>query len=116
MLAVAGGRHNEVFGAAERLLAREAAMQANGQQPLLGQLPTTIEMALLPSTESRVITEPEEPFRILHVNDVWCHVCGYDAEEVIGESGSAAAAATGVRSARASPLSTSKQIESNDRP
>ena len=37
-------------------------MQANGQQqPLLGQLPTTIEMALLPSTESRVITEPEEP-------------------------------------------------------
>ena len=66
---------------------REAAMQANGQQqPLLGQLPTTIEMALLPSTESRVITEPEEPFRILHVNDVWCHVCGYDAEEVIGET------------------------------
>jgi PAS domain S-box-containing protein len=62
-------------------------MQANGQQqPLLGQLPTTIEMALLPSTESRVITEPEEPFRILHVNDVWCHVCGYDAEEVIGET------------------------------
>ena len=60
-------------------------MQANGQQPL-GQLPTTIEMALLPSTESRVITEPEEPFRILHVNDVWCHVCGYDAEEVIGET------------------------------
>ena len=59
-------------------------MQANGQQPLLGQLPTTIDMALLPSTESRVITEPEEPFRILHVNDVWCHVCGYDAEEVIG--------------------------------
>mmetsp|Transcript_21056 Transcript_21056/g.43077 ORF Transcript_21056/g.43077 Transcript_21056/m.43077 type:complete len:587 (+) Transcript_21056:76-1836(+) len=62
-------------------------MQANGQQqPLLGQLPTTIEMALLPSTESRVITEPEEPFRILHVNDVWCNVCGYDAEEVIGET------------------------------
>jgi len=62
-------------------------MQADGQQqPLLGQLPTTIEMALLPSTESRVITEPEEPFRILHVNDVWCHVCGYDAEEVIGET------------------------------
>ena len=62
-------------------------MQANGQQqPLLGQLPTTIEMALLPSTESRVITEPEEPYRILHVNDVWCHVCGYDAEEVIGET------------------------------
>jgi PAS domain S-box-containing protein len=62
-------------------------MQADGQQqPLLGQLPTTIEMALLPSTESRVITEPEEPFRILHVNHVWCHVCGYDAEEVIGET------------------------------
>ena len=62
-------------------------MQANPQQqPLLGTLPTTIEMALLPSTESRVITEPMEPFRILHVNEVWCHVCGYDAEEVIGET------------------------------
>ena len=84
--AVGAGRRNQGFGAAARLLAREAAMQANGQQPLLGQLPTTIEMALLPSTESRVITEPEEPFRILHVNDVWCHVCGYDAEEVIGET------------------------------
>jgi len=55
-------------------------------QPLLGALPTTIEMALQPSNESRVITEPVEPFRIVHVNDVWCHVCGFDAEEVLGQT------------------------------
>ena len=55
-------------------------------QPVLGTLPTTIEAALQPSTESRVITEPVEPFRIVHVNDVWCHVCGFDSEEVLGQT------------------------------
>ena len=63
-------------------------MMDGGQkgQPLLGALPTTIEMALQPSNESRVITEPVEPFRIVHVNDLWCHVCGFDSEEVLGQT------------------------------
>ena len=52
----------------------------------LGNLPTTIEEALQPSTEARIITEPDEPFRIVHVNEVWCRTCGYDAEEVPGQT------------------------------
>ena len=43
----------------------------------LGSLPTSIEAALQPSSEARIITEPDEPFRIVHVNDVWCHTCGF---------------------------------------
>ena len=52
----------------------------------LGSLPTSIEAALQPSSEARIITEPDEPFRIVHVNDVWCHTCGFDAEEVLGQT------------------------------
>ena len=52
----------------------------------LGNLPTTIEAALVPSNESRIITEPDEPYRIIHVNEVWCRTCGYEAEEVLGQT------------------------------
>ena len=52
----------------------------------LGNLPTTIEAALVPSHEARIITEPEEPYRIIHVNEVWCRTCGFDAEEVLGQT------------------------------
>ena len=52
----------------------------------LGNLPTTIEAALVPSNEARIITEPDEPYRIIHVNEVWCQTCGYDAEEVLGQT------------------------------
>ena len=52
----------------------------------LGNLPSTIEVALQPSPESRIITEPNEPFRIVHVNEAWCRTCGYDAEEVLGQT------------------------------
>ena len=54
-----------------------------------GMAPTphiTVEMALQPTNESRVITEANEPFRIVHVNDIWCRVCGYDAEEALGKT------------------------------
>lgn len=49
-------------------------------------LPATIEDALQPSEESRIITEPNEPYRIIHVNEVWCRTCGFDAEEVLGQT------------------------------
>ena len=49
-------------------------------------LPTTIEAALQPSKEARIITEPDEPFRIVHVNEGWCRTCGFDAEEVLGQT------------------------------
>lgn len=56
------------------------------QLPPLGSLPSTLEQALQPSNESRIITEPNEPFRIVHVNEVWCRVCGWDAEEALGQT------------------------------
>lgn len=53
---------------------------------VIGNLPSTIEQALQPSSEARVITEPNEPFRIVHVNENWCRTCGFDAEEVLGQT------------------------------
>ena len=69
-------------------------MFSSNQQPTgpptgpqaLGNLPTTIEAALQPSSEARIITEPAEPFRIVHVNEAWCRTCGFDAEEVLGHT------------------------------
>lgn len=52
----------------------------------LVSLPTTIEAALQPSTEARIITEPDAPYRIVHVNEGWCRTCGFDAEEVLGQT------------------------------
>ena len=42
--------------------------------------------ALVPSHEARIVTEPEEPYRIIHVNENWCRTCGFDAEEVLGQT------------------------------
>jgi hypothetical protein len=50
------------------------------------QLPCTLEQAVRPSADARIITEAREPFRIVHVNDVWCKVCGVDAEESLGKT------------------------------
>jgi len=49
-------------------------------------VPLTLQQALQPSNEPMVITEAHAPFRILHVNPAWCHACGYEAEEAIGQS------------------------------
>eukprot|EP00966_Prymnesium_polylepis_P111798 2586172-Prymnesium_polylepis.1 len=49
-------------------------------------LPTSIEAALMPSSKNIIITEPNEPFRIVHVNEAWCRSCGFDAEEVLGQT------------------------------
>jgi len=50
------------------------------------QLPSTLEQAVCPSADARIITEAREPFRIVHVNDVWCAICGVDAEESLGKT------------------------------
>ena len=52
----------------------------------MNHLPLTIEEALQPTSEARIITEPDEPYRIIHVNEVWCNTCGYDADEVLGQT------------------------------
>ena len=54
--------------------------------PALDSMPTTIHGALQPSREACVITEATKPHRIVHVNDTWSRVCGFSAEEVIGQT------------------------------
>ena len=48
--------------------------------------PKTLEAALQPSSESRVITETSRPYRIVHVNKAWCDLCGYSSEEAVGKT------------------------------
>ena len=48
--------------------------------------PKTLEAALQPSSESRVITETSRPYRIVHVNKAWCDLCGYSSEEAVGNT------------------------------
>jgi len=54
--------------------------------PALDSMPTTIHRALQPSREACVITEATKPNRIVHVNDTWSRVCGFSAEEAIGQT------------------------------
>ncbi|EOD07994.1 hypothetical protein EMIHUDRAFT_68375, partial [Emiliania huxleyi CCMP1516] len=49
-------------------------------------MPTTVHRALQPSREACVITEATKPNRIVHVNDTWSRVCGFSAEEAIGQT------------------------------
>lgn len=49
-------------------------------------VPNTIQAALRPSEEARVITEATAPFRITHVNDAWTSLCGFTGEEAVGKT------------------------------
>lgn len=49
-------------------------------------VPKTLQDALLPSNQARVITEASAPFRISHVNSAWEKMCGYSNNECRGES------------------------------
>ena len=48
--------------------------------------PKTLEAALQPSSESRVITDTSRPYRIVHVNKAWCNLCGFSSEEAVGKT------------------------------
>jgi len=54
--------------------------------PALDSMPTTIHRALQPSCEACLITEAAKPHCIVHVNDTWSRVCGFSAEEAIGQT------------------------------
>merc|ERR1719274_176452 len=49
-------------------------------------VPNTIEEAVCPSEEARVVTSAERPFVIEHVNDAWCRLCGFSREEAVGKT------------------------------
>ena len=38
------------------------------------------------TSECRVLTEAESPYRIVHVNDAWCKTTGYTREVLIGST------------------------------
>ncbi len=48
--------------------------------------PNTLQQALKPSHEARVITEATRPFRITHVNEAWTKLCGFNPEEACGRT------------------------------
>ncbi|KAF8073144.1 Blue-light-activated histidine kinase [Scenedesmus sp. PABB004] len=42
---------------------------------------------MAPSPQARIITEAAPPFRVVHANAAWSRLCGYAAEEAIGQEG-----------------------------
>lgn len=38
------------------------------------------------SSEPRVVTEPAQPYRILHVNRAWCETTGYAEDQLLGNT------------------------------
>ena len=50
------------------------------------KLPRTLDDALSVRHDALIITEAARPFRIVHVNDAWCSLCGFTAAESIGKT------------------------------
>lgn len=49
-------------------------------------MPNTISIAREPSHDARIITEALEPHRIIFVNQPWCDMTGFSAEQLLGLS------------------------------
>lgn len=37
--------------------------------------------------QARIVTEAHYPYRVIYANHAWEHLCGWSAEEAIGQSG-----------------------------
>ena len=48
--------------------------------------PYTLEGALQPTMQARVITDIEYPHRICYVNKPWEELCGFSCDEVVGQT------------------------------
>ena len=46
----------------------------------------TLQKALAPSTEARVLTKAAAPFEICHVNGAWTNLCGFSLAETTGRT------------------------------
>ena len=49
-------------------------------------LPSNLQDAIPKEDVPMIITEASPPFRIVHVNDTWCQLCGFTAKEAFGET------------------------------
>ena len=43
-------------------------------------VPTVLEHALEPTDRAQIITSAQPPYAISHVNEAWCHLCGFSHE------------------------------------
>ena len=50
------------------------------------RMPSCLEEVINSTELALVITEITAPFRITHVNQTWCEVCGFSMEEAIGRT------------------------------
>jgi hypothetical protein len=54
-------------------------------EEIFAAIPRTLDAALQPSAQARVVTEARPPFRITHVNAAWEGLCGFTRAEAVGQ-------------------------------
>jgi len=59
--------------------------RGNGNEGTAQTIPNSLEMAIQPTNEARVITMAKSPFRIVTVNETWTQTTKYTQMEVEGE-------------------------------
>jgi len=59
--------------------------RASGNEGTAQIIPNSLEMALQPSSDARVITEAQPPFSIVSVNEIWTQTTRYTQMEVEGK-------------------------------
>jgi len=59
--------------------------RASGNEGTAQIIPNSLEMALQPSNDARVITMAQSPFRIVSVNETWTQITNYTQMEVEGK-------------------------------
>ena len=50
------------------------------------RMPKLMDEALRTNDLPQIITEATPPFTIVHVNAMWCQLCGFTAEEAVGRT------------------------------
>ena len=73
--------HNEKID--DEAMAAAMAMQMNMKNV---QQQLTLQEALAPSVEARVLTKAAAPFEICHVNGAWSSLCGFSSAEATGQT------------------------------
>ena len=59
-------------------------IQHTEPETYLERFEARLSEALCVTDVSQIITEAQPPFRIVHVNQAWCDMCGFPAEAAVG--------------------------------